>query len=263
MPTAVLLALLGVAGVGVGWFLNVVIVRVPSKEPLFSPSSRCPTCGAAIAPRDNIPVVSWLALRGRCRSCREPIPVGYPLVEVGSGVLWVIAGLRFGDSIEVLPFAAFFSVLLALSVIDLELQILPDAITLPSVLVSAAVIVVLAFAQRDDPVGAIIGSAVGGVGYAAFLFATLLAFELIARKQGMGFGDVKLALLLGLWLGFIHPILVLMSLIAASVLGLVVGVVYLAVRRRSMPFPFGPWLALGAFAAILASHQILESYGMA
>lgn len=249
-------------GLAVGWFLNVLIVRVPAKEQLFSPPSACPKCDLLVAPRDQIPVLSWLRLRGRCRSCQEPIPAGYPLVEAASGLLWVIAGLRFGASAQVVPYATFFSVLLALSVIDLELSILPDRITLPSVVASVVCLVVLAVVATDNPRSAVLGAVIGGLGYAGFLFATLLAFELIVHKEGMGFGDVKLALLLGLWMGWIHPVLILFALMAASVIGLLAGVVYFVVRRKSMPFPFGPWLAVGAIAAIVGSQPILHSYGL-
>lgn len=258
MSNALLLVILALFGLVVGSFLNVVIVRVPSGESLMRPPSRCPQCEVAIAPRDNIPVVSWLLLRGHCRSCGKEIPAGYPLVEAANAVLWVLAGLRFGASWELVPFALFFSVLLALSVIDLELYILPNKITYPSVLVSLPVLVVVSYLGSDNPGGAILGAVIGGVGYALFLGITLIAYELIVRKEGMGMGDVKLAALLGLWVGWIHPILVLYALIAASVLGLVVGAGILIVRRESRPYPFGPWLALGALVVILASNPILD-----
>lgn len=258
MSNAVLLPMLAVIGLVIGSFVNVVIVRVPSGESIVRPPSKCPRCEAEIRPRDNIPVLSWLLLKGRCRSCAEPIPAGYPLVELGNAVLWVLAGMRFGATWELVPFALFFSVLLALSVIDLELYILPNKITYPSVLVSAVLIVVLSYAAAADPGRAILGAFVGGFGYAFFLGVTLIAYELIVRKEGMGMGDVKLAALLGLWVGWIEPLLVLYALIAASVIGLVVGVGILVVRRASKPYPFGPWLALGAVVVILASGPILD-----
>lgn len=259
MPTPMFLVFLGVFGLAVGSFLNVVIVRVPAKESIISPPSKCPLCETPIKGRDNIPVISWILLKGKCRSCGEPIAAGYPLVEAGNAVLWVIAGVRFGVTGEAVAFAVLFSILLALSVIDMELQILPDAITLPTALVSIPVIVLLAYTVTDDPVGHIGGAFVGMLIYAGGLLVTLLAFELIAHKEGMGFGDVKLALTLGLWLGYLHPILIVYALIAASVLGLLVGLGYFVVRRKSMPFPFGPWMALGAVAVILASNPILDT----
>ncbi len=262
MSDAVLLPLLGIFGLIVGSFLNVVIVRVPAKESLLSPPSRCPACEARIAPRDNIPVLSWLLLKGRCRSCGEPIPAGYPLVELGNAALWCVAGLRFGATWELLAYLGLFSVLLALSVIDLELYLLPNRITYPSIVVAAAAVVPLAFAVGDEPGRQITRSLLSGLGYAGFLVVMLFAFELIARKQGMGMGDVKLAVILGIWIGWIHPVLVIYSLIVASILGLIVGVGVLLVRKESRPYPFGPWLALGAIVVILASEPILEAAGV-
>lgn len=260
MPLPILLPVLALFGLVVGSFLNVVIVRVPSGESIVRPPSRCPQCEQPIAGRDNIPVVSWLLLKGRCRSCGESIPAGYPLVELGNAVLWVLAGVRFGASWETLPYALFFSVLLALSVIDLELYILPNKITYPSVLVSLAAVVPLSFLATDEPANAILGAVIGGVAYAGFLGITLIAYELIVRKEGMGMGDVKLAALLGIWIGYLNPFLVFYALMAASVVGLVVGAAILVVRRASQPYPFGPWLALGAIVAILFSDQLLHSF---
>jgi leader peptidase (prepilin peptidase)/N-methyltransferase len=263
MPELVLLVLFTLGGLMVGSFLNVVIVRVPAKESLVTPASRCPLCEAPLAKRDLVPVVSWVLLRGRCRSCDEPIPAGYPLVEAGNALLWLLAALTLGPSWwVVVPFALLFSVLLALSVIDLELYILPNRITYPSILVSLVAIPVLSFVLVDDePVTTIVWALLGGLGYAGLLAVTLIAWELVIHKEGMGMGDVKLALLLGLWLGWYHPMLPLVALIASSVLGLVVGVGILVVRRQSRPFPFGPWLALGAVLVLVFHGPILRFYG--
>lgn len=262
MSLALLLPILAIVGLVVGSFLNVVIVRVPSHESIIRPPSKCPQCEAPIAPRDNIPVLSWLLLRGRCRSCQEPIPVGYPLVELTNAVLWMAAGWRFGFSVTALVYAALFSVLLVLSVIDLELYILPNAITYPSIIASAVIVPPLSLAVTKDPGAAMAGALIGGVGYAGFLLVVLLAYEFIVRREGMGLGDVKLAVLLGIWVGWINPFLVLFALIAASLLGIVVGFGIFIVRRASRPYPFGPWLALGAIAVILSSRWILGLYGL-
>ena len=259
MPTWFLLALLALYGLVVGSFLNVVIVRVPSGESLLRPPSKCPMCETPIQVRDNIPVISWVLLRGKCRSCGEPIPVGYPLVELTNALLWVLAGIRFGASWEVIPYAVFFSVLLALSVIDLELYILPNKITYPSVLASLVIVPGMALLATDNPRHHITGALIGGVAYAGGLAITLIAYELIVHKEGMGMGDVKLAALLGLWIGYLDPLLVLYSLILAAVLGLLVGGVILIVRRKSEPYPFGPWLAIGAIAVIMASQPIIDN----
>jgi len=258
MSNTALLPVLAVFGLMVGSFLNVVIVRVPAGESVLRPASNCPRCQAEIPLRDNVPVLSWVLLRGRCRACDESIPAGYPLVEIANAALWVAAGARFGASWEVVPYALFFSVLLALSVIDLELYILPNKITYPSVLVSLVAVVPLSYLAVDEPGEAILGALIGGVAYALFLGITLVAYELIVHKEGMGMGDVKLAALLGIWVGWIEPLLVLYALVAASIVGLVVGAAILFVRRASQPYPFGPWLAVGAVAVILASQPILD-----
>jgi leader peptidase (prepilin peptidase)/N-methyltransferase len=261
MSTALFVVAFVAFGFVIGSFLNTVIVRVPAKEPLMAGKSRCPLCDAPIALRDNIPVASWFLLRGRCRTCQGPIPLAYPLVELANVGLWLLALWRFGIHPEMFLYAALFSVLLALSVIDLELYILPNRITYPSILLSVPVLVMLSYAVSDDPGRDIKGALVGGFGFAGFLAVTLIAYELIVRKEGMGIGDVKLAMLLGLWLGWIDPLLVLYGLIAASVLGVLVGVGVLVVRRASQPYPFGPWLAIGTIVVILASRSILESIG--
>lgn len=255
--------LMGVFGLAVGSFVNVVIVRVPSGESLLSPPSKCPQCEAPIAPRDNIPIVSWLALRGRCRSCGEPIPAGYPLVEAANVVLWVLAAIRFDGSVLVaVAYAVLFSVLLALSVIDLELYILPNRITYPSILASLVVLPLLAVAVADDPQWRVVGALIGAVVFAGLLLVPLLAWEFFLHKEGMGMGDVKLAVLLGLWLGFVSPYLTIYALIASSLLGLVAGMGILLVRRESRAFPFGPYLALGTIVVILFSSSILSSQGL-
>jgi leader peptidase (prepilin peptidase)/N-methyltransferase len=260
MPLGLMLVLLALFGLVIGSFLNVVIVRVPSGESIVSPPSKCPQCEHEIAPRDNIPVISWILLKGKCRHCGEPIPAGYPLVEVGNAVVWVLAGVAFGTSWWVIPYACLFSVLLALSVIDLELYILPNRITYPTILASCMAIPVLAFLLSDDPGDVILGAVIGGIGFAGFLLVLLLAWELILRKEGMGMGDVKLAVILGMWLGLINPLLCLFALIASSLIGLVVGVGILIVRKESRPFPFGPWLALGTILVILFAGPILRIY---
>jgi len=261
MTTATLLTLLGAFGLVVGSFLNVVIVRVPAGESILRPPSRCPRCHTPIAARDNVPVLSWLILRGRCRGCGEPIPAGYPLVEAGNALLWVLAGLRFGATGEALAYAALFSVLLVLSVIDAELMILPNAITYPAAVASFLGVVPLALGH-DDPLGKLAGAWLSGLGFAGFLLALLLFWERVLDRDGMGGGDVKLALTLGVWLGYLHPVLVVLAVLAASLLGTLVGLVVIAVRRRNEAFPFGPWLALGAVAVILAADPLLGLYDL-
>jgi leader peptidase (prepilin peptidase)/N-methyltransferase len=241
-----------VAGLGVGGVLNTLIVRLPADEPLAE-RARCPECRTPLPGRDQVPVVSWVALRGRCRHCARPIPLGYPLVELANAGLWVAAGLRFGASWALPAYLFLFSVLLAQSVIDLELYRLLDRITFPALAVSAVLIPAVALAEGAP--GAIVSAAIGGAG----AFVVLLVPALVS-PAGMGFGDVKLAGLLGLYLGLVHPVLVLSALIVACLVGVAAGgALFLARGRASRPFPFGPCLALGAVVAILASDALLTT----
>lgn len=260
MSTATLMAVLVIPALLVGSFLNTVIVRVPAKESVLGPS-RCPLCDEPIRWSDQIPLVSWVMLKGRCRNCDGTIPAGYPLVELANLVLWLAMAWKVGESwggsiVLLIPMLALSSVLLALSVIDLELYILPNRITYPAILASLVGIPIVAYLATDNATTFIARAYVGGIAYSGFLAFTLIAYELIVRREAMGIGDVKLAALLGMWLAFVHPILVLWGLILASVLGVLVGVVVLVVRRQSKPYPFGPWLAIGALMAILLSEQL-------
>ncbi|HEX7135272.1 MAG TPA: prepilin peptidase [Iamia sp.] len=246
---------LGVLGLAVGSFLNVVIVRVPAGESILSPPSHCMACDAPIKPWDNIPVLSWVILRGRCRACGEEFGLAYALVEVANAVLWVIAGLRFGASWALVPMLLLFSTLLAQSVIDLETSRLPDRINFP--VFGASVVLVAAVSAIEGEPSRIGLALLGAAGYALFMFA--LAFLSIRGQQAMGLGDAKFALILGLFLAWVHPLLIPFSLIVASVVGLVPGAVMYIVRGKSEHYPFGPWLALGCLVALLAANGLLDT----
>lgn len=262
MTTPLLLALLGLFGMGVGSFLNVVIVRVPAGESILRPPSRCPRCERPLLRRDDVPVLSWILLRGRCRSCAEPIPLGYPLVEVGNALLWILAGIRFGSTAALPAYCVLFSVLLVLSVIDAELSILPNRITYPAAIASFLGVIPLAL-THDDAIGKLAGAWLSGLGYAAFLWSLMVIWARVLGRDGMGGGDVKLAPTLGVWLGYLHPVLVVLGILAASLLGTIAGVLILVIRRRNEAFPFGPWLALGTVLVILAADPLLRLYGIA
>jgi leader peptidase (prepilin peptidase)/N-methyltransferase len=250
----VVLVALGLAGLAVGSFLNVVIVRLPDGEAL-TPPWRCPDCDTVLRLGDTVPVVSFVRLRGRCRGCGEPVALAYPLVELANAGLWVAAGLRFGVSWALVPFLLLFSALLAQSVIDLELYRLLDKITFP--VLGASVVLVAAVSLVEGEPGRLAYALAGAAGYFLFLFIPALAFP-----RGMGLGDVKLAALMGLYLGWIHPVLCLYALIGACLLGVVAGIVLFAARGgKSAEFPFGPWLALGCVLTILGSPQLVDLYG--
>jgi leader peptidase (prepilin peptidase) / N-methyltransferase len=248
------LVALAVGGLIVGTFLNQVIVRMPDGGSPFASGPECPECEAPWSGVELVPVVGWVARSGRCRACAVAIPAGYPLVEVSNAVLWVAAGVTFGADWVLVPYLFLFSVLLSQSVIDLELYRLLDRITFPALLTSVVALALVATTD-DDPRARIVGALIGGVGY----FVFLLIPALISPK-GMGLGDVKLAALMGLYLGYLDPMLVFPAVLIACVLGIAAGAVLFFVRgRASRAFPFGPWLALGCVIAICLHGSLIHS----
>lgn len=245
----------GLVGLLVGGFLTSVVWRVPRHESVVGDGSRCPSCGRPVRGIDAIPVVSWLRLRGRCRDCGEPIPLRYPLVEVASGALFVALALRFGDSWELPAFWVFGAGLLALSAIDLEHFILPNRIVYPLAAVSVALLALAAVADGDGAalLRAVLAGLVG--------FGVLLVIHLISPR-GMGFGDVKLSFVLGLFLGWLGWGELVLGLFLGFVYGAVIGMLLIATRVRSRKdhIPFGPFLAAGALTAVLWGTAILDWY---
>jgi leader peptidase (prepilin peptidase)/N-methyltransferase len=255
--TAFLAVVCGVLGLAVGSFLNVVVWRVPRDESVVHPRSHCPRCGMQLASRDNVPVVSWLLLRGRCRGCREPISPRYPLVELLTGVLFAAVAIRFGADWAVPAYLVFVAGLVALSAIDLDLHRLPNRVLYPT-LFAVAPLLVLASAA-DHRWGSLGRAAAGGLISFAILY--LIHF---AAPRGMGFGDVRLAGLIGMatgWLGIAHALL---ALFAAFFLSAVTGLALIGLRIRSRKdrIPFGPFLAAGAVVSVLWGTPLLRWYGL-
>ena len=253
--TAVLAAACALFGLCVGSFLNVVIYRVPRRESVVRPRSHCPACEAPIADRDNIPVLSWMLLRGRCRSCGARISVRYPLVELGTAVLFVAAAVRLGATWQLPAFCVFFASLLAISVIDLDHYIIPNRVIYPTLAVTIPLLVVAAAA--DGSWDHLRNAAIGGVAG----FAVLLAIH-VAVPRGMGFGDVRLAGVIGMMLGWLGLRYLFLGLFLAVLLASVIGVALIAARLRSRKdaVPFGPFMALGAVLAVLWGRAILSVY---
>ncbi len=251
--------LLGGLGVIVGSFLNVVIYRVPNGMSIVRPGSACPGCGTPIAPRDNIPVLSWLLLRGRCRACKTPISPRYPLVELLTGAVWLLMGWWAWQPTGVDPLLPLLLVLgsagVALWFIDLEHHRLPDAIVLPLYPVT---VVGLAFAGVIDGEWPL-GEALAG---AAAWLALIGGLWLLTRGRGMGFGDVKLAPVLGATLGWVAFPSAVVGLLAAFLLGGLVGIVLMVTGRasRGTQIPFGPYLLAGALIGLLAGAAVWEAY---
>jgi leader peptidase (prepilin peptidase) / N-methyltransferase len=231
----------------VGSFLNVVAARLPEGRSLVHPPSACGSCGTQIAWRDNVPVVSYLLLRGRCRSCGTRIGARYLAVEILTAFLVAACFLRFGLTADAFVAAFFCSTLVVLSAIDVERRILPDRIVLPAAAVVLAAQLVLHPDQWLEWILAPLGAA-------SFLFAALLAYP-----KGMGMGDVKLCLLLGAMLGKLVVVGLMIGMVAAFV-----PAVFLLARHgsaaRKMPIPFGPFLALGAVVALFFGNAILDAY---
>jgi len=230
-----------------GSFLNVVAARLPEGRSLVSPPSSCGGCGTRIAWRDNVPVLSYLLLRGRCRSCSARFSPRYLAVELGTAALVAACFLGFGLTADAFLAAFFVSVLVVLSAIDVERRILPDKIVLPSAAVVLAAQVALHPGQAVEWVAASLGASL-------FLFLALLVYP-----RGMGMGDVKLCLLLGAMLGWNVAVALMLGMLAA----LVPAVVLLArhgAAARKMGIPFGPFLALGAVIALFAGDRLLDAY---
>ena len=269
-PAALMLAV-AILGLCVGSLLNVVIHRLPKmmqaqwreecaaldgREPppaenynLFTPRSACPQCKAPITALQNIPVVSWLVLRGKCASCKMPIGARYPFVEILGGALALLAAWRFGYSAALAFALAYAWVMLALTFIDLDTQLLPDDLTLPLLWLG---LIANAFGVFTDLRSAVFGAAGGYL----ILWSVYWAFRLIAKKEGMGYGDFKLLAAIGAWTGWqVLPV----AIVVSAGLGAVIGslVLWLSKKGADTRIPFGPYLALGGMVALLWGRAVV------
>jgi leader peptidase (prepilin peptidase)/N-methyltransferase len=249
-----LLSAVGLLGVAVGSFLNVVIYRVPRGESLVRPGSHCPSCGHKVRNRHNVPVLGWLMLRGKCADCRAPISVRYPLVEAFTAALFVAVAARFGLSWELPAYLYLAAISIALAAIDLDTMRLPDAIVLPSYRMALVLLILAMIAEHNWDAG-IRGLIAAGALYAFY-------FVLAVVHPGMGFGDVKLALLLGLYLGWLGWSSLAVGAFAGFLLGGIVGAALLLARRANgkTRIPFGPYMLAGAFLAVFAAAPIAHWY---
>jgi leader peptidase (prepilin peptidase)/N-methyltransferase len=250
-----LIGLCALFGLAVGSFLNVVIYRVPRGESIVTPRSACPTCGAPVRERDNIPVISWLLLRGRCRDCKAPISSRYPIVELACAALFAGVAARFGYQWDLPAYLALFAGLLALSCIDMERMLLPKKIVYPLTILVLALLVMAAVATGHWHDLTIAGACAAG------WFVVFFAMNLISPRL-LGFGDVRLSLVLGLALGWLGVGYVLLGFFAANVVGAAIGLSLIATNHmaRSDRIPYGVFLAAGCAVAVFAGPELLRPF---
>ena len=272
-PTALYIAV-GVFSLCIGSFLNVVIYRTPkmmeqewrtdcqfllhpeqpiideSKITLSKPDSTCPKCQSPIRWYQNIPVISWLALKGKCGSCQNPISIRYPLIEVLTAVASLIVVAVFGPTLQMLFGLVFTWVLITLTFIDFDTQLLPDRYTLT---LAALGLGINSFALYTSPTSAIWGYIIGFL----CLWIVYYIFKLVTGKEGMGYGDFKLLAALGAWMGpMMLPLIVLLS----SLVGAIIGIILMKVRKENLPFAFGPYIAIAGWIAFQKLKKIMQLY---
>lgn len=275
LPLAFWIAAAGVLGLIVGSFLNVVILRLPARMEWFwkrdaremlelpavpgapppdivRKASHCPRCGHPLAATDNIPLLSWLVLRGRCRYCKAPISIQYPLVELLTGAASAIVVWKFGVTWQAAAGLVFTWVLVAAGGIDFRTQLLPDSLTLPLLWLGLLLSLVPVFVDSHQ---ALVGAAAGYLS----LWSVYWLFKLATGKEGMGYGDFKLFAVAGAWMGWIA---LLPVIIIAALSGAIIGIIMLRVRGqdRSVPFAFGPFLAIAMWIWFVAGNRILDAY---
>lgn len=241
-------AFAGVLGAVFGSFLNVVVHRLPRHESVVRPASRCPRCGAQVKPYDNVPILSWLLLRGRCRSCGEPISPRYPVVEALTAALCVGAVLAHDSAASIALSLGLILIVIPAALIDLEHRIIPNRLTLLGAIV--AIVLGTALDPAGEPGRLIAGAAAGG-----FLLIAALAYP-----GGMGMGDVKLAGVMGLFLGAAVAPALLIALLAGVIVGAAIIARKGAQAGRKTAVPFGPFLALGAIVAVYAGQPLINAY---
>jgi leader peptidase (prepilin peptidase)/N-methyltransferase len=251
LPAGAAEVILALAGLCIGSFLNVCIHRLPLKQSVVHPGSRCPDCGYALRWFDNVPVISYAARRGRCRSCSRPISIQYPIIEIVTAIVFVAHWYAFGPAVLLPVRLVFACALIVLFMIDLEHQILPDVITLPGIVIG----VVCSLFLPPGPIMSLLGVVAGG----GLLWAIAEAWYRLRKVDAMGFGDVKMLAMVGAWLGVK---MVLVTFVLSSMLGGLIGIALVASRRADMAtrVPFGTMLAVAALVASMYGESLLAWY---
>ena len=248
-----MIAYFALFGLCLGSFLNVCIYRIPLKKSIVSPPSSCPACGHKIRFYDNIPVISYILLLGKCRNCKSHLSLQYPVVEVLTGCLSMALFIRYGLSYQYFLYLLFTSLLIVISVIDLHHQIIPDILSLPGIVLGLAV----SFIPGNDPswLDSLIGMVAGG----GVLFLVAVVYERLTGREGMGGGDIKLLAMIGAWMGWqeLHLIVLLSSFIGAFI-----GIAFLLLSGKGLRFkiPFGPFLSLGALLTLFFGSELMSWY---
>ena len=241
-----------IAGAAVGSFLNVLICRIPEGKSIVYPSSHCPKCTHSIRFYDNIPLISYLVLRGKCRDCHEKISLRYPLVEALTALMSFLLFWKFGLSMKYLFSFIFTAALIVITFIDLDLQIIPDVITLPGI---PLFFLAAVFFMDVKVMEALLGLLIGG----GCLFAIAFVYELITKREGMGGGDIKLLAMMGAFLGWKSLFFILF---VSSLLGAVVGISTMIAKGKDMKYavPFGPFLSAAAVAYLFVGVDVMEYF---
>ncbi|MGC8900317.1 MAG: prepilin peptidase [bacterium] len=239
-------------GLIIGSFLNVVIYRLPRHESIIHPGSHCPYCGNAIKPFDNIPVISYLILKGRCRYCKNKIPIRYPIVELTTAVLFTCLYIRYGMSIDTVVFFILGAGLIAITFIDLDHRIIPNAISYPGIVIG---FVSSFFISTNNPINSIIGIFAGS----GILFLTAFIYRAVTGVEGMGMGDVKLMAMIGAFLGWQAS---LFTIVISALVGSIVGVVLIVFmgKGRRYAIPYGPFISASAVIYLFYGKMLIDLY---
>lgn len=250
---AILVFLLGSV---IGSFLNVVIYRLPREKSIVKPASACPGCGKPIRFYDNIPIISYVLLRGNCRACNANISIRYPIVELITGILFLLLYRELGLTFELLVFIVFVSLLIAISFIDLDSWIIPDVLSIGGVITGFLLAVIRPFFRYMDPKFGMLDSLYGILLGGGILFAIAWLYELFTKREGMGGGDIKLLGMIGAFCGIKG---VIFSLISASLIGTIVGIPIMIAKGRDTKYaiPFGPFLSLGALVYVFKGEALI------
>jgi len=252
MQYGIEISIIFVLGLIIGSFSNVCIYRIPKNESIVFPASHCPNCRATIKAIDNIPILSYLLLKGKCRKCGEKISIRYPVVEFLTGAIYLLIFLIYGRSYQTLIYALLSSALIIISFIDLDVQIIPDEISLPGIIIGFALSFIVPYISY---LNSILGIIAGG----GIIFLIALAGLAIFKKEAMGGGDVKLSAMIGAFIGWKY---IIVSLFIGFFIGAIAGIllILLKIRSRDDLVPFGPFIVLGSFITLLWGENILSWY---